>query len=199
MRATVDHVSRVAERSALSAAEYLAWEREQPVKHEYFQGEVFAMAGGSPRHNFLSSTTQNALHGALRDRGGFVLTSDQRLGIDDGARYVYPDVSVVCGKLELQTKTSDVLVNPTILVEVLSTGTEQYDRGLKWESYQRLPSLTDYLLVSQAVPRIEQFHRTETGIWTYRAHGKGEHIALTGSATIDLDAIFAGAFELPGD
>lgn len=192
-------MSRVAERSKLSAAEYLAWERVQPVKHEFFDGEVFAMAGGSPRHNALCVSTSTALRLALQGRGCAVFSSDQRIGIDEGTRYVYPDVSVVCGGVQLQGATSDVIVNPTILVEVLSQGTERYDRGLKWVSYQQLPSLSEYLLVWQSESRIEHFRREAADRWSFRSFGPGERIELTGGAVLDVDAIFAGAFELPGD
>ena len=191
-------MSRVAARSKLTAAEYLAWEREQTDKHEFHAGEVFAMAGGSPRHNWLASNVQRVLMRALEDRG-FTFTSDQRIMFDEGARYVYPDTSVVCGQVLLQDGTADVIVNPTILVEVLSSGTEQYDRGLKWEGYQRLASLTDYLLVAQHEIRVEQFQRASDGRWFYRAYGAGDRIPLVNGGQIDVDAIYARAFELPGD
>ena len=95
------------------------------------------MAGGSPRHNALCANAVARLREALGDRVCNVFTSDQRVGLGAGERYVYPDVTVVCGALLLEQGTSDVVANPTILVEVLSTSTEQYDRGLKWEGYQR--------------------------------------------------------------
>jgi Uma2 family endonuclease len=107
--------------------------------------------------------------------------------------------AAVCGAGVVEPGTSDVLVNPSVIVEVLSGTTEQYDRGLKWEGYQRLPSLADYLLVSQAEARIEQFRREAPGVWTYRALGPGDRVVLTDGCELDLDAIFAGAFELPGD
>lgn len=192
-------MSRVAERSKLTPAEYLAWERAQPVKHEFFEGEVFAMAGGSPRHNALCVRTSTALNAALHGRGCVAFSSDQRIGIGPGTRYVYPDVSVVCGGVQLQGGTSDVIANPRILVEILSQGTEQYDRGLKWVSYQRLPSLTDYLLVSQSEAQIEHYRREAGGRWSYRSSGPGERIELTDGAVLDVDEIFAGVFALPGD
>jgi Uma2 family endonuclease len=192
-------VSRVAERSRFTSDEYLAWERAQPVKHEFFEGEVFAMAGGSPRHNALCVRTTIALNAALHGRGCVEFSSDQRIGIGPGTRYVYPDVSAVCGGVELQDGTSDVIVNPKIVVEILSQSTEQYDRGLKWVSYQGLPSLTDYVLVSQSEARIEHYRRDAGGRWSYRSFGLGERIELTGGAALDVDAIFAGVFELPGD
>jgi Uma2 family endonuclease len=190
-------VGRTAERTQLSAAEYLAWERAQETKHEFFHGEVFAMAGGSLRHNALSSRVNEALRAAFRNRGCEVFSSDQKVGL--GKRYVYPDTTVVCGPSTVESGSSDVLTNPRILVEVLSESTEQYDRGLKWEGYQRLPSLTDYLLVSQAEARIEHFRREANGAWTYRALGSGDRVVLTGDCELDVDGIFAGVFDLPGD
>ena len=191
-------MSHVAVRSKLTAAEYLAWEREQTDKHEFHAGEVFAMAGGSPRHNVIAGNTQTVLKLALRGRC-VALPSDQRVMFDDGARYVYPDVSVVCGKMVLQDGTKDVLVNPTILVEVLSSGTEQYDRGLKWEGYQRLASLTDYLLVSQHEVRVEHFQRASNGRWLYGAYGRGDRIALADGTQVEVDAMYEDAFDHPGE
>jgi Uma2 family endonuclease len=138
-----------------------------------------------------------ALNAALRPRGYSVLSSDHRVSFMARTRYVYPDVSATCGALELEA--NDVLLNPQILVEVLSSSTELYDRGLKWEGYQRLASLTDYVLVSQVEPRIEHFERASDGSWTYRAAETGGRIVLSNGAVLVVDDIFAGAFELEGD
>lgn len=156
------------------------------------------MAGGSLRHNALCSRVNAALH------AGFgvsctVLTSDQRVGVAGGERYVNPDLSVVSGAAQLEPGTKDVLLNPKVLIEVLSSSTEQYDRGLKWEGYQRIPSLVDYVLVSQSAPRIEHFRRDVDGSWLYRSVGAGERLALASGATLDVDALFAGVLELPGE
>lgn len=190
-------MARVAERSDLSPDEYLAWERTQPVRHEFFRGEVFAMAGGSMRHNALCGAIIEVLRTQLRGRCA-VLTSDQRVVSAHRERYVYPDVSVVCGPVVAEPGASDVLANPTIVVEVLSESTEQYDRGLKWEGYQRIESLTDYVLVSQSHRRIEHFRRDRTTTWLYQVAGEGQRIVLSNDAVLDVDAIFAGVFELSG-
>jgi Uma2 family endonuclease len=191
-------MARVAERSQMTADEYLAWEREQPVRHEFYRGEVFAMAGGSLRHNRLCAKLIRILDTQLQARC-VVLTSDQRVVAAQRNRYVYPDVSVVCGPAVVEPGTTDVLSNPTILAEVLSSTTEQYDRGLKWEGYQRIESLTDYVLVSQAEPRIEHFRRDRTRTWVYQFAGAGERLALSNGVELDVDAMFAGVLELPGD
>ena len=185
---------------AMSAAEYLDWERQQSSKHEYHLGEIFAMAGGSsPRHNLFSNAVGAELRAALRELGCHVLSSDQRIAATPGQRYVYADVGVVCGTVVTESGSTDVLANPTLIVEVLSKSTESYDRGVKWEAYQRLTSLTDYLLVSQSATRIEHFSReSETG-WKYRVYEAGGMVRLTNGAQLAVDAIYAGAFALEGD
>jgi Uma2 family endonuclease len=186
----------VATRLRMTADEYLAWERDQPEKHEFFKGEVFAMAGASPRHNALCVNVAAILSAALRPRGCTTLSSDQRVGYEAHARYSYPDISVVCGRLEVEH--NDVL-NPQVLVEVLSGSTESYDRGSKWDGYQRIESLQDYVLVSQGHARIEHFQRAADGTWTYRSAAAGGSITLSNGAILVVDELFAGVFELPGD
>jgi Uma2 family endonuclease len=182
----------------MSAGQYLEWEREQSDKHELHDGEVYAMAAGSPRHNLLSSAIAAELRAATRDRGCHVLSSDQRIAVPPGERYVYADAVVVCGALQTEPGASDVLVNPTTVVEVLLPSTEAHDRGVKWEAYQRLPSLTDYLLVAQGQVRVEHYRR-EADAWRYQVLVAGDAIVLANGARVDVDAIYAGVFELaPG-
>lgn len=180
----------------MSAGEYLAWERTQPDKHEFHGGEVFAMAGGSPRHNFLGAAAIVQLSAALRDRKCVVLSSDQRIATAPGERFVYADAVCVCGGFESDPAAADVLVNPAIIVEVISPTTERYDRGEKWEAYQRIPSVTDYLLVAQGSARIEHYRREGDG-WKYRLVESGGTIELTNGASLTVDAIYLGAFDLP--
>jgi len=179
----------------MNAAEYLEWERGQPSKHEYHLGEVFAMAGGSARHNFLSAAMVAELRAALRGKCQ-VLSSDQRISAKEGERYVYADAVVVCGGLQMEPGTSDVLANPSVIVEVLSRRTETYDRGEKWDAYQRLQSLSDYLLVAQTAARIEHYQRDAGGFWRYRLLEAGETISLSNGATLAIDAVYDGAFAL---
>jgi Uma2 family endonuclease len=156
------------------------------------------MAGGTPRYNALAMSVGAELRAVLRSRGGSVLSSDQRLAFPPDARYVYPDVTVICGPPAFQPGTSDGITNPSI-IEVLAGSTEEYDRGLKWTGYQHITALTDYLLVAQTEARIEHHRRNADGSWTYRTAGPGEQIALTGGGTLALDLIYAGVFELPGE
>jgi Uma2 family endonuclease len=183
----------------MSAEEYLAWEARQEQRHEFDGGFVVAMAGGSPRHNRLCSALIYSLTSALRDRACHVFTSDQRLSLRFKRKYVYPDVSVVCGTAQFEEGTRDVLVNPSALVEVLSASTESNDRGDKWNGCRRLSSLKDYLLVSQSAVSIEHFQRQADGSWRYTVSGPGDRVTLANGAAVEVDGIYAGVFELPGD
>lgn len=183
----------------MTSTQYLAWEVEQASRHEFFHGEVFAMAGGSPRHNALTAAVTIELGLALRGGKCRVLSADQRIAARANEHYVYADASVVCGAVELMTGTTDVLANPSVVIEVLSKRTEAYDRGLKWESYRELPSVTDYVLVSQVAPRFEHYRREATGEWHYRVVSAGGRVTLSNGAIVELDSVYAGVFELEGE
>lgn len=180
----------------MTAEEYLAWEAEQKEKHELHRGEVFAMAGGSPRHNLLAMSAGAELRGAMRGRGCQVLSSDQRVKLGDS--YVYPDVVVACGGVKTEGAT---LLNPSIVVEVLSGSTEAFDRGEKWSAYGAAPTLTDYLLVSQGAARVEHYRRSADadGSWHYRVVESGGMVRLSNGAALSVEAIYEGAFDVPGD
>jgi Uma2 family endonuclease len=182
----------------MSAADYLAWERTQQERHEFFDGEVFAMSGGSLRHAALAVHIGRLL--AERLPRCTIFSTDARIGIEDGRRYVYPDLSVVCGAFLVQPGSDDVLLNPGLIVEVLSASTEPYDRGEKWASYQGIESLTHYLLVSQSRPRIELFQRPRGGPWGYFAFGLGGQVALLNNEQLAVDAVYyPGIFDVPGE
>lgn len=179
--------------------EYLAWEREQPYKHQYIGGEIFAISGGKARHNALALNVGAVLFAALRGSECRAFNSDQKVHSAKTGNYIYPDITVVCGPLVFRAGTNDVVVNPRIVVEVLSKSTEAHDRAGKWEDYRQIPSLTDYLLVSQRVARIEHFARQADGAWLLRVADAGQTVTLTTGVVLRVDEIFAGVFELPGD
>ena len=183
----------------MTAVEYLAWEREQPERHEYLHGEVFAMSGGTPRHAALIAAATGELFLAHRGGPSRVLSTDQRIVTEDGEHYVYADVSVVCGRMQLAAGTKDVLANPSVVVEVLSRSTEAYDRGAKWEGYQKVASVTDYVLVSQSAPHLEHYQREAGGEWHYRVAGPGGRVTLQSGAVLDVDTLYRGAFDLEGE
>jgi Uma2 family endonuclease len=189
----------LAPESRMSAEQYLTWERAQLDRHEFFCGEVFEMAGGRLRHGALAAAVSGELRNALRGTDARVFSSDVRVAARPGEHYVYPDASVVHGRSQLEPGTADVLMNPSVIVEVLSPSTERYDRGLKWESYRAMPSVTDYLLLSQTSARIEHYRR-EAGVdWHYRVVESGDRVLLSSGATVDVSAVYEGVFELEGD
>lgn len=183
--------------SSLTADEFLVWEREQRDRFLYVRGEVFAMTGGSPRHNHLCARIIGRLEGP---QGGCrVFSSDQKLGLP-GDDFVYADAVVACGVLELRPGTSDVLQNPALIVEVLSKSTEAYDRGNKQQGYLATSSLRHLVLVSQREVRVEVYTRQDDGSFRFEVFGVGSRIDLTAiRVSLDVDDLYVGAFELPGD
>jgi Uma2 family endonuclease len=165
-------------RTPLTAEEYLAFERASEQKHEFANGEVFAMSGGTREHSLIAANVIGELRSALTDRPCEVHTSDLRVKLATGTRYVYPDVSVVCGEPRFEDAQRDTLLNPSVVVEVLSDSSEAYDRGDKFALYRALPSLRDYLLLSQKAMLVEHFHREDDGSWRLRALGPGNVLAL---------------------
>lgn len=146
--------------------EYLAAERAQTeVKHEYVDGEVFAMTGASFNHNLIVLNLGGELRAQLKDRPCRVLPSDMRVRVDAANAGKYPDLVALCDAPRFQDERHDVLLNPTLIVEVLSRSTEAYDRGGKFAIYRRLPSLEEYVLVSQERPLVEVFTRQPDGRW----------------------------------
>jgi Uma2 family endonuclease len=149
----------------LSPGEYLAREREAETKSEYYDGETFATAGGSEEHSIIAVNVAGALNFRLADRPCKVYNSDMRVRVEDDSPYVYPDVSVVCGDAQFADEKRDTLLNPTVIVEVLSPTTEAWDRGGKFERYQQRASLQEYLLIAQDRPRVERYARQGDGEW----------------------------------
>lgn len=163
----------------LTPEEYLALERASSERSEYYAGEMFAMTGSSRRHNLIVANLVGELRRQLKSRPCELYANDMRVKISPSGLYTYPDVVVVCGAPALEDEYLDTLLNPTLVVEVLSPSTESYDRGKKFEHYRAIDSLTEYLLVSQDEPRIEQFLRQDSRHWTFTAaKGLDERIAL---------------------
>lgn len=149
----------------LTPAEYLAFERQSDVKHEYFRGELFAMSGASQNHVTIFMNTSHLLVGQLKGRSCRTFGADMRVKVSPTGLYTYPDLVVVCGRPRFEDKELDTLLNPTVIIEILSKSTEAYDRGEKFAQYRTLDTLLDYLLVSQDKPRIERFTRQADGGW----------------------------------
>jgi len=176
----------------MSHAEYVAAEQRSAVRHEFLDGEVFAMAGGTPAHAALAAALIQHLGNALGGKPCRVYSSDLRVRIRETGLTTYPDLSVVCGKLEVDVEDPNAVVNPVLLVEVLSESSEAYDRGAKAAHYRRIPSLQEYVLVSQLEPAIEVFRRNERGNFELIDARKGERVELASlGVTLDVDAIYA--------
>ena len=153
--------------SELTAEEYLALDRAAEFRSEFLHGRMFAMAGGSTRHSLLQRNLLGELYMALRGGVCGPFGSDSRVMVSDDA-YVYPDVTVVCGKQQSIDQNSDLLIDPVVIFEVLSPSTEKYDRSVKSRLYRTIDSLQDYILVSQEEIYVEQFTRPPNGVWTVR-------------------------------
>jgi Uma2 family endonuclease len=148
----------------MTPAEYLAFERSSEERHEYLDGEIFLMSGGSPKHSQIAISLSFFVYGQLRQKPCTVYNSDQRVQVSNTGLYTYPDLSIVCGDPQFD-EDGDNLLNPTVLIEVLSPTTESYDRGKKFQHYRTLASLQEYVLIGQDSPRIERYTRQPDNQW----------------------------------
>jgi Uma2 family endonuclease len=162
--------------------EYLARERRAEEKSEYWDGEVFLMTGASRAHNLIVLNVGGELHEQLKEHPCEVYPSNMRVRIPNTARYVYPDVSVVCGEPQFEDEELDTLLNPTVIVEVLSPSTEAFDRGKKLDSYRTIPSLQECLLIAQDERRVYLYTRQPDNRWLLSE-------ASDLDATLSLDSI----------
>ncbi len=150
----------------LTAEEYLAIERDSPIKHEFYRGEMFAMAGAGRAHNQITFNFAGALHSQLKDKPCVAYLSDMRVNVKASGLYTYPDVVVTCEQPQFEDKLLDTLLNPQVIIEVLSDSTEKYDRGKKFELYRALDSLQEVLLVAHDYAHVDHLRRGEDGVWT---------------------------------
>lgn len=144
--------------------EYLLLEEHAESRSQFYYGEIFAMAGANRRHNIISTNVTASLHAQLRRRPCEVYQNDMRVKVHKNF-YTYPDIVVVCGKPEIERKGGENLLNPTVLIEVLSRSTEKFDRNEKARQYRTLSSLKELVLISQDKPHIEHYARQESGSW----------------------------------
>lgn len=165
--------------------DYRRFEDGTDAKHEYLDGQILAMAGGTPEHAALATAMIGLLERQLIGRPCYPFSSDLRVRVRATGLATYPDVTVVCGELERDPEDPNAAVNPTLLVEVLSASTEDYDRGEKAAHYRRIPSLREYLLVSHRERRIERWVRRDAGDWERQSAGRGEALHV-GALDIDI-------------
>ena len=174
------------EKLYISEAEYAEGEKISPIKHEWFDGEVFSMAGGTPEHSEIAVNIMIGLGTRLRDKPCRVYNGDLQVKIEATGLRTYPDVSVVCPPKRFDPNDPNALLNPKILIEVLSPSTENYDRTVKFDHFKQIESLTDYLLISTDCVRVEQYKRIENGTWSVETFTSLSEIVTLESADVEL-------------
>jgi Uma2 family endonuclease len=176
---------------------YLAFDDASTEKHEFWEGQVFAMAGGTLAHARIAANLIRHLGNQLDGTPCAVFTADARIRAEGTKNAAYPDVSIICGPPERQEQDPNTATNPKVLIEVLSNSTEAFDRGKKFAYYRKMQSLRTYVLVSQQERRVEVYERTDTGaLWTFRAFETGDALFASVSARIAIDDIYKGVAEL---
>jgi Uma2 family endonuclease len=173
-------------------AQYVALERERPTKHEFFDGEIYAMAGGSEDHSALALNVLAALLGAVGDRPCRVHTSDLRIYVEAVGLATFPDGSVIYGSLQQHAPSPNATaLNPLVLLEITSDSSEEYDTGAKLEAYQTIPTLREVIIVSHRERRITIHRREEAGSWAMRVAIAGERVAVESlGAELIVDTLY---------
>ncbi|MSP59211.1 MAG: Uma2 family endonuclease [Myxococcales bacterium] len=187
---------QAARRVKWTQEEYLAREQRSLTRNEFLDGEIYAMAGATLRHNVITTNTLAALHGLLRGKPCRAFNSDQRIAVSRTGLSTYADAGVVCGEPLFHDNDKNALVNPTLLVEVLSPSTEAYDRGEKLDHYRAIPSLREVLLIAQDTPSVEHHYRLDTGQWLLTVWDAGAVALATLGGAVPLDDLYDKAHDL---
>lgn len=151
----------------ITPQEYLIRERQASIKSEFYQGEIFAMGGGSANHSLIAANFVREAGNALKDKPCIVFNSDLRVQVQSTGLHTYPDATIVCGELLFDDDHRDTILNPTVIVEVLSDSTEKYDRGKKSNHYRQIASLKELILIAQERSHVERFTRQPNGDWLF--------------------------------
>lgn len=176
-------------------AEYLALERASNVKHEYLGGQIYAMAGGTPTHAALAAAMVGLIFGQL-EKGCRAFSSNLRVQVEKTGLATYPDVTVVCGRQQRASDDADAVTNPVLIAEVLSKSTEAYDQGEKFEHYQQIASLEQYVLIAQDRRAVEVWTRDEDGGWSRADFADGDRALLSAiGASLDVRRLYDAAVE----
>lgn len=178
-------------RASVSPETYLAMERASAEKHVLWDGEVYAMAGATPTHNAIVTNVLAELRAMTRQGPCRAFASDLKVYVPLRKGFVYPDATVVCGELAFYGDTRDVITNPTVLVEVLSEGTEAFDRGEKAKGYRAIPTLRDLVFVSQDERSVEHYTRGDDGAWVLREYRGNDVVPMpTLGGALRLDEVY---------
>jgi len=170
----------------ITPEEYLALDRKAEVKSEYYAGRIIAFAGASKRHNLIVANVLAGIHGQLVNRPCNVYPSDMRVRISKTGMYAYPDIVVTCGEEQFADDNSDILLNPIVLIEVLSESTANYDRGDKFDQYRRIESLREYILIPQDPYRADQYVRQNDTQWLLTEFHRAEDVIQLSSINCKL-------------
>ncbi|HAO20723.1 MAG: hypothetical protein BWK80_54060 [Desulfobacteraceae bacterium IS3] len=170
----------------ITPEEYFEIEEAAEYKSEYYHGEMFAMSGASFAHNLVAGNVFASLHRSLRDSDCIVFNSDMKIELDKAKHYAYPDVSAVCGDVRFAEGRDDTIVNPVLIIEVLSESTQKYDRDLKFKAYQNIASLKDYILIDQYSYRVEYFSKNNFGFWDSEVFEKIDDKFIVRSVDVEL-------------
>ncbi len=169
-----------------SIQEYLEMENEALEKHEYYEGEIFAMSGAGARHNIISVNLIVSLGNSLKGRPCQPFGSDMRIHIPENSLFTYPDISVICGEILTSKEDNNTATNPTVIIEILSPSTRNYDRGVKFMLYRSIPTLKDYLLIEAELIHAEHFATNKEGLWQLKEYSSVEDQITLESLNVKL-------------
>ncbi len=185
------------EKKLVSELEYLEMEVTSYEKHEYYQGEIFDMAGATVEHNRITSNVSGEIYAKLKGKNCNVFNSDLRVHIQTNSLYTYPDITIICGEVEKIPNTFDTVTNPTAIIEVLSSSTKDYDRGTKFMLYRDISSLQEYIVIdSTGATHVEKWCKNEDNLWVLNEYKSIEDVVSFESLNIDLhmEDIYRGVY-----
>jgi Uma2 family endonuclease len=162
------------QKKVYTTQEYLVMERESLEKHEYYKGEIFAMAGAGNLHNVIFKNTYGNLFIALKGNRCQPYGSDMRVHIPENSLFTYPDISIICGDIITSEEDEDTATQPTVIIEILSSSTKNYDRGVKFMLYRAIAALKDYILIDSESIHVEHFSLNKEGLWQLKEHNQPE-------------------------
>jgi Uma2 family endonuclease len=187
------------EKKYITVEEYLEAEVNSLEKHEYYNGEIFAMAGATVEHNRIVSNSLVELGIKLKDKNCVPYASDLRIKAEQSRLYTYPDISIICGEIQKSDDKFDTVTNPTVLIEVLSESTKDYDRGTKFLMYRNIPSLQEYILIdSTGATKVEKYSKNNDGTWQLSDYEKISDIIELKSVGIEIvvEDIYRGVYKV---
>ncbi len=185
------------EKKYITVEEYLEAEVNSSERHEYYNGEIFAKAGASIEHNRISSNTLVELGSKLKGKNCVPYSADLRIKVSKNELYTYPDISVICGEIKKSEDAFDTVINPTVLIEILSDATKDYDRGSKFKMYRDIPTLKDYILIDSTGSKfVEKYSMNDEGKWVLTDYGNNDAVLDIKSigVSISMEDIYRGVY-----